>query len=127
MSKKSILQTVFLWCEIVVSARILLFTVPIMVSDVVQRNSVIAKSPMVVILSLLAVLYLLAGWAGLRGRPTMKLLHLAAGATTLIVALIMTSSKAQCCATADPLPLGLGLFALVVIYLSLFKFKAVSA
>jgi hypothetical protein len=127
MNKKSILQTVFLWCEIVVSARILLFTVPVMITDMIKHESVLAKSLIVVILSLLAILYLLAGWAGLRSRPTTKFLHLAAGLVTLIVALMMTSFGAPCCISANPLPFGMGFYGLIVIYLFVFKFKAKAA
>ncbi len=127
MNNKSILQTVFLWCEIVVSARILLFTVPVMITDIANKGGLLAKSPIVIILSLLAVLYLLAGFAGLRSRPTTKFLHLAAGLATLIIALMLTSFGSTCCVKADPLPLGLGIYALLVIYLFVFKFKAKAA
>jgi hypothetical protein len=127
MNNKSILQTVFLWCEIVVSARILLFTIPVAGVDLVKHSGVLAKSPMVLILSLLAILFIVAGVAGLRNRPTTKFLHLAAGLATLIIALVMTSFGASCPMKADLLPLGLGLYALVVIYLFVFKFKAKAA
>lgn len=128
MNKKSMLQTVFLWCEIVVSARFLLFSVPVISSDLINKGGLLAKAPMLSVLSLLAILYLIAGFVGLYNRPTTKFLHLAAGLATLIIALMLTSTGvSQCAVKPDPLPLGLGLFAIVVIYLFIFKFKAKEA
>jgi hypothetical protein len=117
MSKKSIVKIVFLWCEIIVSARILLFTIPLGGMDLAYYGGQMLRSPVVAILNVLAVLFIMAGVAGLQDKPGARFLHLFAGFLTLAVASIMFFGGAPWAVTADPLPLGLVLFALAVIYL----------
>jgi len=125
MKKKSILQVIFLWGEVAASAGLLIFTIPVIVSDVINHPGVLVKSPTISILSLLAFLFLAAGVTGLRDRPTTKFMHLAGSLTTLIIALMMASLPASPCCTAKSglLALGLSFYAVIVIYLFIFIFK----
>jgi len=123
MSKKPVLQTVFLWYEVVMAIGILFLTIPALVSAM-NHGGLLSKPPAIIILSLLAVLYLISGVSGLRGRPTTKFLHLAGALATLIIALMMSSMGApRCVAGPDLLSLGLSLYAVIVIYLFTFSFK----
>lgn len=123
MVKGPMFKKVFLWCEVVMSAGILILTTPILVSAI-KYGVLFNKPPAVIIVSLLAVLYLMSGIAGLCNRPTTKFLHLSGALATLIISLMMSSMSApKCCPGSDLLVFSLSLYAAIVIYFFIFRFK----
>ncbi|MCX5681128.1 MAG: response regulator [Candidatus Omnitrophica bacterium] len=113
MNKKTIVQTIFLWFEIIIAVRILLFAIPVMMFYLSHPAlQGLIRHPEVTILCLLAILYLSAGWIGLRGHPTTKFFHLAVALVTLIIALMMKILESQMGLRTEPLPRTLSVLAL---------------
>lgn len=78
---------------------------------------------MLALLNLLAVLYLMAGLAGLRKRPTTKFLHLSAALATLVLCVRLASIDFADGGFVGFLPLTFSIYALWMVYFFIFRFK----
>ena len=80
MKGKSVGLVILWWSEVIVSLRILLFTVPVMINKFLAERFVFsgAENGFIVLLTLTAVFYLLSGLTSLAGFRFWKTLHVAA-------------------------------------------------
>jgi len=67
---------IFLWCEVVIAARILLFTIPVILNKFVNNQLLVGyEDRFIAMLTIVAFFYLIAGLASLVGHSKWKLLH----------------------------------------------------
>lgn len=80
MSRRSIGLVILWWSEVIISLRVLLFTIPVILNTVIGENSAPPDREygMVVLVTLTAVFYLLSGLASVTGFRFWKWLHFAA-------------------------------------------------
>lgn len=80
MSRKSIGLVIVWWSEVIISLRVLLFTIPVIINKVIGENFELTdkEGSIIVLLTLTAVFYLLSGLASIAGFKFWKWLHLAA-------------------------------------------------
>jgi len=86
MKKQSIGLTVLLWCEIIVSARVLLFTIPVLINKHKMANGVFSVNDwFIIVVSMAALLYFIVGVASLGGHRFWKFFHYLATALIAIL------------------------------------------
>lgn len=96
MNKPSVGVTILLWMEAIVSARVLLFTIPVLINKqmIELPQDAGANDWFIVLLTVTAVLYLAVGLVSIIGNKLVHVIHfLAAGAVLVMtIGLVMQSS-----------------------------------
>jgi len=77
MKQRSIFLTILLWCELIISARLLMFTLPVLISNFAKgRFYLVSLADWTIFtLTLIAFFYFLTGLASLSGFRGWKLFH----------------------------------------------------
>jgi len=120
MKDKSIGLVILLWVELIVSARILMFTVPVLISRYFKSGATV-NTPAdwcVFTISLIAMFYFLVGLASLLGHKQWKLFHYGGVILTAILTAGLVSKIVLIEFTVNPfylVPFIVSLFLAVVI------------
>jgi hypothetical protein len=119
MKSKPILLTIIFWCEIIVSARVLVFTIPVLFSSYSQGSlSLVSLEGLsVVMLTLIALYYFMTGLASVMGFRGWRLFHYLG--TMLTLALVFSLIKR---AVEFGVPMNAGYYIPVVISAALSVF-----
>jgi len=87
MHKRSLGLTIFLWCEIIIAVRILMFSIPALINRNLEKIFSTANIAdwFLLNLSFLALYYVMIGFVSLAGFKLWKIFHYAACLLTLIL------------------------------------------
>ena len=89
MKGKAVGLVILWWSEVIMSLRVLLFTIPVIINKIIAENFVLSEheSRFIILLTLTALFYLLSGLTSIVGFKFWKWLHFAAAIFTGLLTL----------------------------------------
>ena len=126
MQKRPLGLTVFLWCEMIIAVRILLFTIPVLINKNLNKSFSMADISdwFLVGISFVAAFYAVTGLVSLLGFKLWKVFHYVA----CVLTLFLTASLMKYTASTGP-SLSMGYFVpmvisvLIILYIASVKLK----
>jgi len=87
MNRKSVGLIIFWWSEVIISIRVLLFTMPVIINKLLAENFILAdlENRFIILLTLTAIFYFLAGLTSIGGFRFWKFLHFSAAIFTILL------------------------------------------
>ena len=97
MKGKSVGLTILLWGEVIIALRVLLFTIPVAINNILAEDFILgdADNRYIILLTLTAVFYFLAGLTSIVGFRFWKFLHVSAAVFTLLCTLGSLNGQGQ--------------------------------
>ncbi len=95
MQNKSIGANILWWCEVIISARVLLFTLPVLINQKISGNAITGlEGCYIIVITLSACVYLSVGLSAIFGHKLSSMFHyIAAGLVFLMTIGMMSKSS----------------------------------
>jgi len=89
MNKKPMIVTIFLWVEMILAARVLLFTIPVLISKNLMNtmSSINAQDWFILTATIISLMFFVVALSSVLGHKLWKIFHLVALVTSLLLTL----------------------------------------
>jgi len=93
MKNKPVILQIVLWAEVIISARVLLFSLPVLISKKLSESfgSNLMADWFVIIITLISLFYFLIGIASIAGHKMWRIFHYFAAALTFLLTAALTN------------------------------------